>query len=141
MIYKYELACKAAELSKEETAEIRNYIDMQRKKLKRENELKKQLGITCHSIEGMSETLDEGAYEIPDMNADTERDALHNIELERLRKALNELSEEDREFLFALYEDQYGAEKRIVEKLGLKRNQVQYRKRKLIARLREKMGV
>ena len=141
MFYKYELVCKAAGLSEEETAKIRNYIDVQRRKMKRENQIKERLGISFHSLEGLSESLDEGIYELQDMDADTERDAIRNIELENLRKAMSELPEEDREFLFAAFEDYKDAEKRIGEKLGLTRGQVQYRKRKLIQSLREKMGV
>ena len=141
MFYKYELACKAAGLSEEETAQIRNYIDTQRKKLKRENKIKERLGISFLPLESLSGFLDEGTYEIPDMDMDPERDAIHNLELKQLRKVMRELPEEDREFLLAVFEDYKDAEKRIGEKLGLTRGQVQYRKRKLIQILREKMCV
>lgn len=139
MIYKYELACKEAGLNKEEIAEIRKVFDTDRKKLKRENEIIEKANIQYFSID---KTVDEegniDSYDICDINANTEMEAIKLWEVEKLREFMNELSVEDREFLYACFDDVRGAEKRIAQRLGIPRNAVQYRKRKLIAHLRKK---
>ena len=42
MIIKYEIACREAGLSEENTAEIRKFLDAEQKKLKRRKEAKKK---------------------------------------------------------------------------------------------------
>ena len=139
MIYKYELACREAGLTEEETATIRRYFDAEKKKLKREKKTREKKNIRFVSTEEM--LMEEGeTYEILDELHDTEEEALHHIYLDQLKKAMDELPEDDREFLYAVFADYFDAEKRIAKKLGLTRSQVQYRKRKLVADLRKRMG-
>lgn len=141
MIYKYELACKAAGLSKEQTAEIRNYFDAEKKRLKRQNETIRRMGYKRVSIDAPVDSETYGPLDIPDPDINVEEEALKNIELQRMNDALLELPEDDREFLFAIFEDLYGAESRIAKKLNLTRGQVRQRKKKLIEDLRRRMGV
>ena len=46
MIYKYEMACKEAGLSEEQTAEIRRFFDAEKKRLKRDKKAREEEGIT-----------------------------------------------------------------------------------------------
>ena len=95
-----------------------------------------------YTVEMFIKTVDEEggseSYDICDMNANTEMEAIKLWEVERLREFMNELSVEDREFLYACFDDVRGAEKRIAQRLGIPRNAVQYRKRKLVEHLRKK---
>jgi hypothetical protein len=58
------------------------------------------------------------------------------MELEELQGYLEELTDDDREFLLAMFEDVENANQRMAEKLGLTIGQVRYRKDKLIKMLR-----
>jgi len=139
MIYKYEIACREAGLSEEKIAEIRRFFDAEKKKLKRENDVIEKTKFQYFS---MNEAIDEERgitiYDVGDMNADTEMDAIKLWELEKLREYMSELSYEDQEFLYACFEDSRGAETRIAKKLGIPRQTVQYKKKKLIDHLRKK---
>lgn len=139
MIYKYEIACKEAGLSEEKTAEIRKFFVAEKQKLRRRNKVIEETNFRYFS---MDESVDEQdgieSCEIRDVNADTEMEAIRLWELEKLREYMNELPVEDREFLYACFEDARGAETRIAAKLGIPRQTVQYRKKKLVDQLRRR---
>lgn len=55
MIYKYEIACKEAGLNKEQINEIRKVFDVDRRRLKRENEKMEQENIRYGSVDDIDD--------------------------------------------------------------------------------------
>jgi len=141
MIYKYEMACKEAGLSEEQTAEIRRFFDAEKKRLKRDKKAREEEGITFSYVvpsEAESEVSgDLESRDIIDENFDLEEMIMQKILLEQLHKALSELSVDDREFLLAVH-DGFGAASRYAKQHGLSEMQVSRRKKDLIEKLRKK---
>ena len=141
MIYKYEMACKEAGLSEEQTAEIRRFFDAEKKRMKRDKEAREEAGITFSYIQSADQNYDGDSdmdeLDFLDENYDLEEIILHKILLEQLREALKELSGDDREFLLAVY-DGFGAASRYAKQHGLSEMQVSRRKKDLIEQLRKK---
>ncbi|WP_194611694.1 RNA polymerase sigma factor [Clostridium vitabionis] len=136
MIYKYEMACREAGLPEEQIAEIRRMFDAEYKRLGRRKKAKEKSNISWISTTDMSGSESETDYELVDENADVEGTVLHQLELEELQGYLEELTEDDRKFLLAMFEDVENANQRMAEKLGLTIGQVRYRKEKLLKMLR-----
>ena len=141
MIYKYEMACKEAGLSEEQTAEIRRFFDAEKKRLKRDKKTREVEGITfsyvTNSDGGNEDAGDLDSRDIVDESFDLEEMIMQKILLEQLHKALLELSVDDREFLLAVH-DGFGAASRYAKQHGLSEMQVSRRKKKLIEKLRKK---
>ena len=141
MIYKYEMACKEAGLSEEQTAEIRRFFDAEKKRMKRDKEAREEAGITFSYIQSADQNYDGDSdmdeLDFLDENYDLEEIILHKILLEQLLEALKELSVDDREFLLAVY-DGFGAASRYAKQHGLSEMQVSRRKKDLIEQLRKK---
>ena len=141
MIYKYEMACKEAGLSEEQTAEIRRFFDAEKKRMKRDKEAREEAGITFSYIQSADQNYDGDSdmdeLDFLDENYDLEEIILHKILLEQLREALKELSVDDRECLLAVY-DGFGAASRYAKQHGLSEMQVSRRKKDLIEQLRKK---
>jgi DNA-directed RNA polymerase specialized sigma subunit len=136
MIYKYEMACREAGLPEEQIAEIRRMFDAEYKRLGRRKKAKETNNISWISTADMSGADSETEYELADENTDVEGMVLHQLELEELQGYLDELTEDDRKFLLAMFEDVENANQRMAEKLGLTIGQVRYRKEKLLKMLR-----
>jgi DNA-directed RNA polymerase specialized sigma subunit len=136
MIYKYEMACREAGLPEEQIAEIRRMFDAEYKRLGRRKKAKEKNNISWISTTDMSGADSETEYELADENTDVEGMVLHQMELEELQGYLDELTEDDRKFLLAMFEDVENANQRMAEKLGLTIGQVRYRKEKLLKMLR-----
>ena len=136
MIYKYEMACREAGLPEEQIAEIRRMFDAEYKRLGRRKKAKETNNISWISTADMSGADSETEYELADENTDVEGMVLHQMELEELQGYLDELTEDDRKFLLAMFEDVENANQRMAEKLGLTIGQVRYRKEKLLKMLR-----
>lgn len=138
MLYKYEMACREAGLTEEQIADIRRMFDAEYKRLKRRKQRKEKYGISYISVTDMSGTENEEDYELEDRETDVEEIVLHKINLADLRKYLQELPTKDRDFLYDYYSC---GDKPLVymsEKYSLTKNQVRYRRDRLIALLREK---
>lgn len=136
MIYMYEMACKEAGLPEEQIAEIRKMFDADYKRFSRRKKAKEKNNISWISMTDMSGSESEADYELTDETIDVEDTVLHQMELEELQGYLEELTDDDREFLLAMFEDVENANQRMAEKLGLTIGQVRYRKDKLIKMLR-----
>ena len=136
MIYKYEMACREAGLPEEQIAEIRRMFDAEYKRLGRRKKAKETNNISWISTADMSGADSETEYELADENTDVEGMVLHQLELEELQGYLDELTEDDRKFLLAMFEDVENANQRMAEKLELTIGQVRYRKEKLLKMLR-----
>ena len=136
MIYKYEMACRDAGLPEKQIAEIRRMFDAEYKRLGRRKKAKEKNNISWISTTDMSGSESESDFELADENTDVEGMVLHQMELEDLQGYLDELTEDDRKFLLAMFEDVENANQRMAEKLGLTIGQVRYRKEKLLKMLR-----
>ena len=141
MIYKYEMACKEAGLSEEQTAEIRRFFDAEKKRLKRDKKAREEEGITFSYVvtseEESEEAGDLDSREIVDENYNLEEIVLHNLMLEQLHNALQELSADDREFLLSLYADDCDSVASLARTLGVPRTTLIYRKEQLLKRLKK----
>lgn len=138
MLYKYELACREAGLTEEKTKEIRQMFDTEYKRLKRRKQRQKKYGISAISVTDMSGTENECDYELEDPNNNVEEIVLHKMDLKDLQRYLQELPEEDRNFLYDYYSC---GDKPLVymsEKCSLTKNQVRYKRDRLIMLLRDK---
>ena len=143
MIYEYELACKEAGLSEEKIKEIRRMFDAEKKRLKRRKEAKERYGWGYISIDGMTfkTERDQGTLDIPDPNTNVEQEVMEQCEMEQLRELLNALATEDKRFLMDYYQCKYGEKMAVAEKYGMTIQQANYRKNKLLERLRKDFNV
>lgn len=132
MIYKYEMACKEAGLSEEQTAEIRRFFDAEKKRLKRDKEVREEEGITFSYIvtseDESEEAGDLDSREIADEGFNLEELIIHKLELEKLDKVLKELPEDDREFLLSLFSYGSGGVSKFARARGVPRETVRDRK-------------
>ena len=142
MIYKYEMACKEAGLSEEQTAEIRRFFDAEKKRLKRDKEVREEEGITFSYIvtsdDESEEAGDLDSREIADEGFNLEELIIHKLELEKLDKVLKELPEDDREFLLSLFSYGSGGVSKFARARGVPRETVRDRKHRLLKVVREK---
>ena len=143
MIYEYELACKEAGLSEEKIKEIRRMFDAEKKRLKRRKEAKERYGWGYISIDGMTfkTERDQGTLDIPDPNTNVEQEVMEQYEMEQLRELLNALATEDKRFLMDYYQCKHGEKMAVAEKYGMTKQQANYRKNKLLERLRKDFNV
>ncbi len=138
MIYKYEMACKEAGLSEEQIAKIRQVFDSDYKKLNRRQKAKERYGIGWISVTDLSGVEENTDYDLEDTATNVEDAVLHRMSLHDLHVYMQDLSEEDREFLYDCFSDRPDNLKWVTEKYGMKREQVKYKRRKLIQILRNK---
>ena len=141
MIYKYELACKEAGLSEEQTAAIRRFLDNEKDKVAHEKALREKNGI-AFSYSSISEDKsdeygDGDDMDFVDREFDLEELIIHKMELEKLDSCLAELSADDREFLLTVFSGRGGAQ-RYVETHKTSKASVARRKKRLLEQLREK---
>lgn len=73
-----------------------------------------------------------------DTETNVEEEVLHRMSLQELRQYMQELPEDDRKFLYDCFLNREDNLKCVTEKYGLKREQVKYRRRKLIQVLRNR---
>ena len=141
MIYKYEIACEKAGLSKEQIKEIRKVFDVDRRKLKREQITMEQENIRYGSVDDIDYNFEEvDRRDIEDTSINLEVSYIRKWELEQLNRFLNELTEEEREFLLICYEDAKLSDSRIAKRMGLPRTTVQSRRVKLIEKLQKRFA-
>lgn len=138
MIYKYEIACREAGLSEEQTAEIRKFFDGEKKKLKRDREKRERQGIVFNSLRGLVGEYDLDEYEIEDLAPQVEEQILHKLELEQLRKCMAELPKKDREFIYAVFENDRLPERKLAAELGIPEATYFRRKKRVLEQLRKK---
>lgn len=139
MLYKYEIACRQAGLSEEKTAEIRRMFNAQYQRMYREREARKRSVYEFWYTEDLyGRDSEKGTYEIADPSVNIEEELIHQMDLEKLREVLKELSPEDREFILEYYEGENKFLDRMSEKYGLTRNQVIGRKRRILKQLKSR---
>lgn len=139
MLYKYEIACRQAGLSEETTAEIRRMFNAQYQRMYREREARKRSVYEFWYTEDLyGRDGEKGTYEIADPSVNIEEELIHQMDLEKLREVLKELSPEDREFILEYFEGENKFLDRMSEKYGLTRNQVIGRKRRILKQLKSR---
>ena len=142
MIYKYEMACKEAGMNEEQIAEIRRFFDAEKKHLLRDKRAREKQGITFSYITTSEEESEEAgdldSREIVDENFNLEEMIIHKFQMEKLNKVLGELSDEDREFLLSLFSFDSGGVSKLARVLGIPRETVRDRKKRLLKTVREK---
>ena len=136
MNIRYEKMCRISNCSEDTTNELRKYFGAQHQKLKRRKRAKEKAGIVEVSISAM---VNEDGDPIPieDYSANFEDEFFHQIELEEIRKILNDLVESDRNFLLALFGDNSKTERRLAEEMHVTRHQIRKRKEHLLNHFRE----
>ena len=116
--------------------EIRRILDRENKEYRRDMEAREREGIVFNSLSAyVSEDGEE--MDFPAEEEDVETKILHKIELDILRDCLRELPEDDREFLFALYEGGYGIEAKLARKYGLTRSAFRRKHERLLKQVKE----
>lgn len=139
MYWKYEVACKEANMSEVEIKEIRRIFDDPRKKLKKETRMSEEKQIVMVSIEADREGYDE-ILNIPDENCNVESDAIDNVNLEKLMALLAELPEDEKETILALYNPSISFEQYARDR-GIPQSTLRRRAEKTFKELQKKMGV
>jgi len=144
MIYKYEMACKEAGMSEEAIAEIRRMFDADKKKLKRLNkrlEDKDDELVILHVSEyeeDDDEDVDE--YEIADPDTDVEQQTMLTMLLEQLDGYLDDLSEDDREFILTYFSFETKPTDQAMAKYGYSMKKVRYTRDRILKQLRKNFG-
>ncbi len=105
MIYKYEMACKEAGLTEEQIAKIRQVFDSDYKRLDRRQKAKERYGIGWISVTDLSGANEEADFDLEDTDTNVEEEVLHRMSLCELRNYMQDLPEEDREFLYDCFSD------------------------------------
>ena len=137
MFYRNALLQEGFDESSEKYRQIERYTDLQKKRMKRDRERREREGIT---FVPMSQLVDPDGKEIDyPSEENVEEKILHEIELEDLRECLNELPHEDKELLMRVYSGERGEKTRISKELGISYDDLNYRVKKLIKKLREMM--
>ena len=140
MIYKYEIACREAGLSEETTAEIRKFFDAEKKKLKRHNVILKKNNVNYRSVDATEwEGIDSnfGSYDIEDTNMNVENLVIEKIEMDLLKNCMEELSQEEQEFLLACFDGERGTIMKLAKELGIPQTTISSRKKRLFERVKK----
>ncbi len=145
MKFTYEKACAHAGLTEEQTDEIRKVFSRDRDKKRSRNRAMRKSGFCFCSVSDHSAWLmngngveSEDDFQIPDPDTDVEREAIHNLQLWELRKMMERLPVEEREFLL----ESFGADepiKKMAERYGVSRAEIIRRRDLLVKRLRRLM--
>lgn len=139
MIYEYKLACIEAGLSEDKIREIAQVFDTEYKRNDYDEKKRRKYGMEILHLEGMiGKDGEEGTYEVPDSAVDIEEDFIHQCDLERLRELLDELSDEDREFLMDCFDYENDYIKRISKKYDMTGAAVRWKKERLLKTLRKR---
>ncbi len=132
MILKYEKACREAceakgnPMNKKQVAKVRNYIDGQKKKVRKKKATREKRNIVFNSLEKMIEDGDLGEDSLCTAAEDTLEKIIHDIDLANLNECLERLSDDDRKIILSIYgcDDKKINIKRAAEQLGMKRTTV-----------------
>lgn len=146
MLLKYERACaEDKNCSEEKAAEIRNFIDNDNRRIRRDMSAREKYGVVFNSTENLTETGERGEATLATATEDPleiiirqEYSKEHEKVLERLRISLNNLSAKDREIILTIYgcDPKKANVKKAAEQLGMKRTTVSDRHKKILEAIR-----
>lgn len=140
MLIKYEIACKEAGLSEEQTAEIRRFFDAGKKKVKRLKASKEKNNFGYLSLDGMSEEYNDYgiySYDIADSSTDPGEMIVAKMEMELLEECMNELAQEDKEFLLLCFSGGRGFLAQLSKETGIPESTLSSRKRSLFEKVKK----
>lgn len=93
--------------------------------------------ISLYAAEMCKDDCASGEELIADDNCDIENEVLHNMNLEKLRKALRTLSKEEMLLINALYlSDKPISERKLAEIINVPQKTINYRKRRILEKLK-----
>ncbi len=93
--------------------------------------------ISLYAAEMSKDDCSSGEELIADENCDIENEVLHNMNLEKLRKALRTLSKEEMVLINALYlSDEPVSERKLAEIINVPQKTINYRKRRILEKLK-----
>ena len=137
MFYRNAMEAAGYGIESEKYHEMERYFDLQKKRMKRDRERRDVEGIT---FVPMSQLVDPDGKEIDYPSGENvEEKILHEIELEDLRECLSEIPKEDKELLMRVFAGERGEMARVSRELGVSYNDLNYKVKKLIKKLREMM--
>ena len=138
MIKVYENACMNAGISKERTATIRNYIDGQKKRVRRRQKTMEKLGISFTSTELITEADVKGSATLATAAEDPLEKIIHDMDIQKLRECISKLSNKDKKIILTIYgcDDNKPNIKRAAEQLHMKRTTVSDHHRRILSLLK-----
>lgn len=144
MILKYERACEEAckdkdnPMDEKQAAKVRNYIDGQKKSLKKKKKTKEKRKIVFNSLEKMVEDGEFGDETLGTVSEDTLEMIIRDMDRAKLGECLSRLTAEDREIILTIYgcDDRKVNIKRASGILGMKRTTVSDAHRRILESLR-----
>ena len=145
MILKYEKACKAAcedkknPMTQNQVKKVRNYIDGQNKKLRKNKKKREEEGIVFNSLESLTESDEVGDATLGTRTEDPLEIIIRDQDMDRLSICLNHLSESDREIILTIYgcDPKKVNIKRASELLNMKRTTVSDNHKRILADLKK----
>jgi len=126
---KYEDACRNSGLSKDEIAKIRNAIDNEKKKLKREKIYRKERGIIFVNVDDITDFSDD---------LDIEELAINKVMLKKLDDILNDFPVADREFILSSFSGDRGFLSRYAKEHGINRSTALRKRDRLFEKIKNK---
>jgi RNA polymerase sigma factor (sigma-70 family) len=144
MILKYEKACKEAcedksnPMDKKQAAKVRNYIDGQKKKVRKKKKTREKRNIVFNSLEKMVEDGAFGDDTLGTASEDALEKLIHDMDLAKLDECLAKLSDDDRKIILTIYgcDDKKVNIKRAAEQLGMKRTTVSDAHKRILKKLK-----
>lgn len=134
--------CKNEGLSEEAIKAIVQVYDTEmkwvRSRKKQREALYEKYGITFCSLSSFQD--EEGnEFEVGDANEDVVSEALmHASDIALIHECLDELNQEEKEFLICWAEGKRGIDARMAEHLGISKDQFRWKKKVLLKKLRQK---
>ena len=145
MILKYEKACEEACKDKDKAfdeqaaAKVRNYLDGQKKQLRKKKKTKEKHKVVFNSWEQIIEDKDKGEKTLGTEAEDVLDMIIEKMDRERLADCLAKLSADDRKLILTVYgcDDHKVNIKKASEILGMSRTTVSDAHRRILNALRE----
>lgn len=139
MYWKYEVACKEANMSEEEIKGVRRAFNPDKMRLKREKERIADSEFVFISLDMEIEGFDE-AYNLVDENCNVEEDAIWNVCLAQLKECLELIPSQEKEDVLALF-DPTVSFVQYAEQRGIPKTTLLRKTEKVIRKLKTMMGV
>lgn len=133
--YRKALLREGFDENSEKYKEINRYFNRSSRQYQRDRKRREQLEVTFNSLSSFVNE-DGELLDIFPSDENVEEKIMHEMELERLRDCLNRLPKEDRDLLYRVYGGDYGAIAEISREMGVSYNDLYYRIKKLLNRLR-----
>ena len=144
MILKYEKACEEAckdkdkAFNEKDAAKVRNYLDGQKKQLRKKKKTKEKNKVVFNSWEQIIEDKDKGEKTLGTDTEDVLDMIIQKMDRERLANCLAKLSEDDRKLILTVYgcDDNKVNVSRAAEILGKPRTTVAAAHRRILTNLK-----